>query len=56
MQIAIVVLVLVILILLICNLKAPPKMMISPDPFRAAFMEMAAARNDPLSNYLYSFN
>lgn len=38
---------------LILNFKVKER--ISPDPFRAAFMEMAAAQNDPLSRYLYSF-
>ena len=27
---------------------------ISPDPFRAAMIEMSAAQNDPISRYLYS--
>jgi hypothetical protein len=45
--------IIVLVLSLILNFKVKER--ISPDPFRAALMEMAAAQNDPLSRYLYSF-
>ncbi len=49
-------LILTIIVLIVSLfLTFKPRETISPDPFRAAFIEMAAAQNDPLSRYLYSF-
>lgn len=50
-----IILIVVILLLGLALIKSKIKERISPDPWRAAFMEMAAAKNDPLSRYLYSF-
>lgn len=43
------------ILMLAISLSKSVKERISPDPWRAAFMEMAAAKSDPLSRYLYSF-
>lgn len=48
------VLLIIVAIILLLSLTIV-KETISPDPFRAAFIEMAAAQNDPLSRYMYKF-
>ena len=46
-------LLLIITIVCLCSASKPEPISIA-DPFRAAFIDLASAQNDPVSHYMYS--